>query len=69
MFFYHELLNVKPVCDEPGFVYQHPVAMLFGSSVAGAGVGIDNIAFVSWFMCGGGRDLYDQLWTEMDMNV
>jgi len=47
----------------------HPAAMLFGSPVAGAGVGIDNIAFVSWFMYGGGRELYDQLWKEMGMNV
>ena len=43
--------------------------MLFGSPVAGAGVGIDNIAFVSWFMNGGGKQLYDQLWDEMDMNI
>jgi len=48
---------------------KHPAAMLFGSPVAGAGVGIDNIAFVSWFMYGGGRELYDQLWSEMDVNV
>ena len=47
----------------------HPAAMLFGSPVAGAGVGIDNIAFVSWYMYGGGRDLYNQLWKEMGMNV
>ena len=47
----------------------HPAAMLFGSPVAGAGVGIDNIAFVSWFMYGGGKELYDQLWDEMGMNV
>ena len=47
----------------------HPAAMLFGSPVAGAGVGIDNIAFVSWYMYGGGRALYDQLWTEMGMNI
>ena len=31
----------------------HPAAMLFGSPVAGAGVGIDNIAFLSWFQYGG----------------
>ncbi len=48
---------------------QHPAAMLFGSPVAGAGVGMDNIAFVSWFMYGGGRELYDQLWDEMGVNV
>lgn len=48
---------------------QHPAAMLFGSPVAGAGVGIDNIAFISWFMYGGGRELYDRLWGEMGVNV
>lgn len=47
----------------------HPAAMLFGSPVAGSGVGIDNIAFISWFLYGGGRELYDQLWKEMGMNV
>ena len=43
--------------------------MLFGSPVAGAGVGIDNIAFVSWFQYGGGKELYDELWNEMGVNV
>ena len=43
--------------------------MLFGSPVAGAGVGIDNIAFMSWFLYGGGKELYDQLWKEMGVNV
>ncbi len=47
----------------------HPAAMLFGSPVAGSGLGIDNIAFVSWFMYGGGKELYDQLWKEMGMNI
>ncbi|HMB47407.1 MAG TPA: C4-dicarboxylate ABC transporter substrate-binding protein, partial [Afifellaceae bacterium] len=60
---------------EAGFAWthywsgKHPAAMLFGSPVAGAGVGIDNIAFVSWFMYGGGQELYDQLWDEMGVNV
>jgi TRAP-type mannitol/chloroaromatic compound transport system substrate-binding protein len=60
---------------EAGFAWthywsgKHPAAMLFGSPVAGAGVGIDNIAFVSWFMYGGGKELYDELWDEMGMNV
>ena len=60
---------------EAGFAWTHywsgyhPAAMLFGSPVAGAGVGIDNIAFVSWFMYGGGKELYEELWTEMGMNV
>ncbi len=48
---------------------KHPAAMLFGSPVAGAGVGIDNIAFVSWFQFGGGKELYDKLWDEMGVNV
>ena len=48
---------------------KHPAAMLFGSPVAGAGVGIDNIAFLSWFQYAGGKELYEQLWTEMGMNV
>ena len=43
--------------------------MLFGSPVAGAGVGIDNIAFLSWFQYAGGKELYDQLWDEMGVNV
>jgi TRAP-type mannitol/chloroaromatic compound transport system substrate-binding protein len=48
---------------------KHPAAMLFGSPVAGAGVGIDNIAFMSWFLSAGGKELYDQLWDEMGVNV
>jgi TRAP-type mannitol/chloroaromatic compound transport system substrate-binding protein len=60
---------------EAGFAWthywsgKHPAAMLFGSPVAGAGVGIDNIAFLSWFQYGGGKELYDELWDEMGMNV
>lgn len=60
---------------EAGFAWthywsgKHPAAMLFGSPVAGAGVGIDNIAFVSWFQYGGGKELYDELWSEMGVNV
>jgi len=48
---------------------KHPAAMLFGSPVAGAGVGIDNIAFLSWFQYAGGRELYNRLWDEMGVNV
>ena len=60
---------------EAGFAWthywsgKHPAAMLFGSPVAGAGVGIDNIAFISWFLYGGGQELYDRLWTEMGVNI
>ncbi|SVA34725.1 uncharacterized protein METZ01_LOCUS87579 [marine metagenome] len=47
----------------------HPAAMLFGSPTAGAGLGIDNIAWISWYMYGGGQQLYDELWGEMGMNI
>ncbi|MDD9814920.1 MAG: TRAP transporter substrate-binding protein [Gammaproteobacteria bacterium] len=47
----------------------HPAATLFGSPTAGAGLGIDNIAWISWYMYGGGKELYDQLWDEMGVNV
>ena len=76
------VVGVKGVLDavdkglvEGGFAWthywsgKHPAAMLFGSPVAGAGVGIDNIAFLSWFQFGGGKELYDQLWKEMKVNV
>ena len=33
---------------------KHVAANLFGAPVAGAGVGMDNIAFLSWFQFGGG---------------
>ena len=76
------IVGVKETLDavdqglvEGGFAWthywsgKHPAAMLFGSPVAGAGVGIDNIAFVSWFLYGGGKALYDELWKEMGVNV
>ena len=47
----------------------HPAAMLFGSPVAGAGLGIDNIAFFTWFDYGGGKELYDELWKQMGRNI
>ncbi len=48
---------------------KHPAANLFGAPIAGAGVGLDNIAFLSWFQYGGGKELYNRLWDEMGMNV
>ena len=58
-----------------GFAWTHywsgeyPAAMLFGSPVAGGGVGIDNLAFLSWFNAAGGKELYEQLWVEMDRDI
>ncbi|MEO1613766.1 MAG: C4-dicarboxylate ABC transporter substrate-binding protein, partial [Pseudomonadota bacterium] len=37
--------------------------------IAGAGVGLDNLAFLSWFQYGGGIELYERLWDEMGVNV
>ena len=48
---------------------KHPAAMLFGSPVAGAGTGLDTFSWLSWYLDGGGKELYDQLWTEMGVNV
>ena len=48
---------------------KHPAANLFGAPIAGAGVGLDNIAFLSWFQYGGGKELYDRLWGEMGVNI
>ncbi|MGI9307175.1 MAG: TRAP transporter substrate-binding protein [Gammaproteobacteria bacterium] len=48
---------------------KHPAATLFGSPTAGAGLGLDNISWVSWYMFGGGRELYDELWDEMGVNI
>ena len=44
---------------------KHPAANLFGTPIAGAGVGMDALAFLSWFQYGGGKELYDQLWDEV----
>ena len=50
----------------------HPAAMLFGSPVAGAGVGIDNIAFLSWFQYGGVKNFttnYGLRWEETSKDL
>jgi len=60
---------------EAGFAWthywsgKHPAATLFGSPAAGSGVGLDNLAWVSWYLYGGGNKLYDRLWDEMKVNV
>ncbi len=48
---------------------KHPAATLFGSPAAGSGVGLDNLAWMSWYQYGGGKALYDELWKEMKVNV
>ena len=60
---------------EAGFAWTHywtayhPAAMLFGSPTAGAGLGLDNISWLAWFLHGGGEQLYEELWREMGLNI
>ena len=60
---------------EAGFAWthywsgKHPAATLFGSPASGSGVGLDNLAHISWYLYGGGRELYERLWDEMGVNV
>lgn len=60
---------------EAGFAWthfwsgKHPAATLFGSPAAGSGLGLDNLAHISWFLHGGGKELYDRLWDEMGVNI
>jgi TRAP-type mannitol/chloroaromatic compound transport system substrate-binding protein len=61
---------------ESGFAWthywsgKHPAATLFGSPSGGAGLGIDQIAWVSWYLDGGGKELYKELFDEhLKVNV
>jgi TRAP-type mannitol/chloroaromatic compound transport system substrate-binding protein len=49
---------------------KHPAAMLFGSPSGGSGVGMDQLAWVSWFLEGGGKELYRELFDQhLKVNV
>jgi len=49
---------------------KHPAAMLFGSPSGGSGLGMDQMAWVSWFLEGGGKELYRELFDEhLKVNV
>jgi TRAP-type mannitol/chloroaromatic compound transport system substrate-binding protein len=43
--------------------------MLFGSPVAGGGIGLSTKSWLAWYFDNGGKALYDRLWDEMGMNV
>jgi TRAP-type mannitol/chloroaromatic compound transport system substrate-binding protein len=55
---------------ESGFAWthywtgKHPAATLFGSPAAGSGLGMDQMAWLSWFMEGGGKELYREMWDQ-----
>jgi TRAP-type mannitol/chloroaromatic compound transport system substrate-binding protein len=49
---------------------KHPAAMLFGSPSGGAGTGMDQWAWVSWYLDGGGKDLYREMFQDqLKVNV
>jgi TRAP-type mannitol/chloroaromatic compound transport system substrate-binding protein len=61
---------------EGGFAWTHywsgraPGAMLFGSPSGGAGLGMDQMAWISWYLDGGGKELYRELWEkQLKVNV
>ena len=61
---------------ESGFAWthywsgKHPAAMLFGSPSGGSGVGMDQMAWISWFLDGGGKELYRELFDQhLKVNV
>ena len=61
---------------EAGFAWthywtgKHPAATLFGSPSAGSGLGMDQMAWLSWYLYGGGKDLYREMWDQhLKMNV
>jgi TRAP-type mannitol/chloroaromatic compound transport system substrate-binding protein len=61
---------------ESGFAWthywsgKHPAAMLFGSPSGGSGLGMDQMAWVSWYLDGGGKELYKELFDQhLKMNV
>lgn len=61
---------------ESGFAWthywsgKHPAAMLFGSPSGGSGLGMDQMAWVSWFLEGGGKELYREMWDQhLKVNV
>ncbi|MFY9317567.1 MAG: TRAP transporter substrate-binding protein [Burkholderiales bacterium] len=55
---------------ESGFAWTHywsgkqAAAMLFGSPSGGSGLGMDQMAWISWFMDGGGKELYKELFEQ-----
>jgi TRAP-type mannitol/chloroaromatic compound transport system substrate-binding protein len=55
---------------ESGFAWTHywsgkaPAAMLFGSPSGGSGLGMDQMAWISWFLNGGGKELYKELFEQ-----
>jgi TRAP-type mannitol/chloroaromatic compound transport system substrate-binding protein len=61
---------------EAGFAWthywsgKHPAAMLFGSPSGGSGLGMDQMAWISWFLDGGGKALYQELFDQhLKVNV
>ncbi len=48
---------------------KEPAAILFGAPPVTNVIGFDNTTFFSWFYSAGGSDLYDEMWTELSLNI
>ncbi len=44
---------------------KHPAGLLFSAPTAGLGFGMDQVSVVSWLYDGGGKELYQQYFTEI----
>ncbi|MEN6483737.1 MAG: TRAP transporter substrate-binding protein [Syntrophobacteraceae bacterium] len=60
----------KGVCDAgqwwPHYaVGKHPASGLFSSPLGGAGTGLDQMGQLTWYLRGGGRDLYIEMYTKV----
>ena len=47
---------------------KHPAGMLFGSPSGGAGLGLDQLAYMSWYLEGGGKELHKE-WIDQHLKV
>lgn len=61
---------------ESGYAWSHywsgkdPAGLLFGAPPAGAGVGLDQLAYLSWYLAGGGKQLHKEWFDEhLKVNV
>jgi len=61
---------------ESGFAWshywsgKHPAGMLFGSPSGGSGLGLDQLAYVSWYLEGGGKQLHKEYFDQhLKVNV
>ena len=72
---FQKIENVSKGLIDASFGHTHllsekyPAALLFGSPPISNGVEFDNTTFSSWFYSAGGSKLYDDMWSELNLNV